>query len=178
MNALLKLKETVLSVLPVTGIVLALGLSAVPREAAEPYWLGRFALASALLAAGLTVFLLGVDLGIEPFGERVGDALARRGSLPWLVVSAALVGVVVTAAEPDVQVFSSQVCGAIPALGRTALVRSIAAGVGVFMALGLLRSAFGLGLKPVLCAGYAALLALAIAAPAGVSGVAFDAGGA
>ncbi len=178
MNVLAKFRETAFSVLPVMGIVLALGLSVVPREAAEPWWLARFVLGGALLVAGLSAFLLGVDLGIEPFGERVGEALAKRRSLPRLVGAAALVGVIVTAAEPDVQVFAAQVFAAGKAADKTLLVLAIALGVGFFMALGMLRSVVGLGLKPVLCAGYAGLLLLALAAPGGSVGVAFDAGGA
>ena len=178
MNVLAKFKETAFSVLPIMGIVLALGVFAVPAEAAEPWWLGRFALGGALLVAGLSVFLLGVDLGIEPFGGRVGEALAKRRSLPLLVGSAALVGLVVTAAEPDVQVFAGQAVAAGAAPAKVPLVLSIAVGVGAFMALGMVRGALGLGLKPVLAAGYAALLALALAAPGGVLGVAFDSGGA
>ena len=178
MNARTKFRETALSVLPVVGIVLALGLLAVPRGAAEPWWLARFVVGGALLVVGLAVFLLGVDLGIEPFGERVGEALAKRRSLPGLVGAAALVGVVVTAAEPDVQVFAAQVFAAGKAADKPALVFSIAAGVGLFMALGMFASVVGFRLKPLLCAGYAGLLFLALAAPAGTSGVAFDAGGA
>lgn len=178
MNALAKFRETALSVLPVVGIVLALGLLAVPRGVAEPWWLARFVVGGALLVVGLAVFLLGVDLGIEPFGERVGEALAKRRSLPGLVGAAALVGVVVTAAEPDVQVFAAQVFAAGKAADKPALVFSIAAGVGLFMALGMFANVVGFRLKPLLCAGYAGLLFLALAAPTGTSGVAFDAGGA
>ena len=42
MNLLEKFRETALSVLPVMGLVLALGLFAVPAGAGEPWWLGRF----------------------------------------------------------------------------------------------------------------------------------------
>lgn len=178
MDVLAKFKETAMSVVPVAAIVVVLGLFAVPSGSAPPYWLGRFVLGAAFLTAGLAVFLLGVDLGIEPFGERVGEALALRRSLVWLVASAAVVGMVVTAAEPDVQVFSAQVDAAVPAIRRGVLVAAIAVGVGAFMALGMLRSVLGTGIKPVLCAGYGVLLALALAAPAGTSGIAFDAGGA
>ena len=178
MDALSKLRETALSVLPVMGLVVILGLLAVPEGAAEPFWLVRFILGGALLVAGLSMFLLGVDLGIEPFGERVGEALAFRRSLPWLVASAAIVGVAVTAAEPDVQVFASQVAAVAGSVSKEKLVWSIAAGVGAFMALGMLRGALSLGLKPSLCLGYALLSCLAIAAPSDFLGIAFDAGGA
>ncbi|MBQ6103624.1 MAG: DUF1538 family protein, partial [Kiritimatiellae bacterium] len=101
MNLLQKFRETAWSVLPVMGLVLALGLLAVPEGAGEPWWLGRFLVGGALLVLGLTVFLLGVDLGIRPMGERCGAALTAKRSLALLLVAAFVVGLVVTAAEPD-----------------------------------------------------------------------------
>jgi hypothetical protein len=69
MNILHKLKETAVSVLPVMLIVFLLGLTVVPLDAGT---LGRFALGGFLLIIRLTVFLLGVDMGIQPMGERCG----------------------------------------------------------------------------------------------------------
>ena len=178
MNLLEKFRETALSVLPVMGLVLALGLLAVPAGAGGPWWLGRFLVGGALLVLGLTVFLLGVDLGIRPMGERCGAALTAKRSLALLLGAAFVVGLVVTAAEPDIQVFGDQVRGVFPAVRKGALTFSIAGGVGLFMALGMLRTTLGIPLKAVLAASYAALFLLAAFAPAPFVGVAFDSGGA
>ena len=178
MNLLQKFRETAWSVLPVMGLVLALGLLAVPEGAGEPWWLGRFLVGGALLVLGLTVFLLGVDLGIRPMGERCGAALTAKRSLALLLVAAFVVGLVVTAAEPDIQVFGDQVRGVFPAVRKAALTFAIAGGVGLFMALGMLRTTLGIPLKAVLAASYAALFLLAAFAPAPFVGVAFDSGGA
>ena len=178
MNLLQKFRETAWSVLPVMGLVLALGLLAVPAGAGEPWWLGRFLAGGALLVLGLTVFLLGVDLGIRPMGERCGAALTAKRSLALLLGAAFVVGLVVTAAEPDIQVFGDQVRGVFPAVRKGALTFSIAGGVGLFMALGMLRTTLGIPLKAVLAASYAALFLLAAFAPAPFVGVAFDSGGA
>ena len=177
-NLLEKFRETALSVLPVMGLVLALGLLAVPAGAGGPWWLGRFLAGGALLVLGLTVFLLGVDLGIRPMGERCGAALTAKRSLALLLGAAFVVGLVVTAAEPDIQVFGDQVRGVFPAVRKGALTFSIAGGVGLFMALGMLRTTLGIPLKAVLAASYAALFLLAAFAPAPFVGVAFDSGGA
>ena len=178
MNLLQKFRETAWSVLPVMGLVLALGLHAVPAGAGEPWWLGRFLAGGALLVLGLTVFLLGVDLGIRPMGERCGAALTAKRSLALLLGAAFVVGLVVTAAEPDIQVFGDQVRGVVPAVRKAALTFAIAGGVGLFMALGMLRTTLGIPLKAVLAASYAALFLLAAFAPAPFVGVAFDSGGA
>ena len=108
MNILHKLKETAVSVLPVMVIVFLLGLTVVPLDAAT---LGRFALGGFLLITGLTVFLLGVDLGIQPMGERSGAELTKKKSLGLLLAAAFVIGFIVTAAEPDIQVFADQVRG-------------------------------------------------------------------
>lgn len=178
MNLPEKFRETAASVLPVMGLVLALGLFAVPAGAGEPWWLGRFLAGGALLVLGLTIFLIGVDVGIQPLGERCGAALTRRRSLALLLGAAFVVGLVVTAAEPDIQVFGDQVRGVFPAVRKGALTLAIACGVGLFLSLGMLRTTLGVPLKAVLAASYAALFLLSVFAPRAFVGIAFDSGGA
>jgi len=186
MNLLAKFRETAFSVLPVMGIVTVLGLAVVPPAgtelapgfSVEPLWLPRFLAGGALLVVGLTVFLLGVDLGISPMGERCGAALTRRRSLALLLAAAFAIGFVVTAAEPDVQVFGDQVRGVFPAVRKAALTFSIAGGVGLFMSFGLLRSVLRIPVKAALAVAYGLLFLLALFAPAPFVGVAFDSGGA
>ena len=173
-----KFRETVVSVLPVMGIVLLLGLFAIPAESAPPHWLHRFLIGGVLLVFGLTLFLLGVDMGIQPLGERCGAALTRRRSLALLLGAALAMGLIVTVAEPCVQVFADQVIGIFPAVSKPPFTLAIAAGVGLFMMLGMLRSVLGLSLKWMLFACYTALFLLSLWSPAPFIGVAFDAGGA
>ena len=170
-----KLRETAASVLPVTGVVLFLGLTLVPIGLPLLLW---FLAGSVLLTLGLTIFLLGVDLGISPVGERCGAAITARRNLPLMLGAAFVIGLVVTAAEPDIQVFGDQVRGVFAAVDKRHLTYSIAGGVGVFMALGVLRSAAGFALKPTLLASYALVAALALFAPKAFVGIAFDSGGA
>ena len=94
MNILEKLKETALSVVPVMVIVLLLGLF-VGKGVGGPYWMGQFFLGGILLILGLTIFLLGVDLGIQPMGERCGAALTKKRSLTLLLVAAFIIGFIV-----------------------------------------------------------------------------------
>lgn len=175
MNPIGKLRETAVSVLPVMGVVALLGSTAAPLP---PALLWRFALGGALLIAGLTVFLLGVDVGIRPLGERCGAALVARRSPALLVGVAFAIGAIVTAAEPDIRVFADQAGAAVPGVNEAALIFSIAAGVGAFLALGLLREMLGIPVKWTFFTAYAALFAVARFAPAGFAGIAFDSGGA
>lgn len=170
-----KLKETAMSVLPVMAIVLLLGSTVAPMGFAM---LRDFVLGGALLVVGLTIFLQGVDMGIQPMGEVCGAELTRRRSLPLLLGVAFAIGFIVTAAEPDIQVFGDQVRGVFPGVGKTALTFSIAVGVGLFIAVGLFRMVAGLSLKWTLALSYAVLFGVACLSQKAFIGIGFDSGGA
>ena len=175
MNLLHKLKETAVSVLPVMAIVFLLGLTVVPLERAV---LVKFLIGGLLLIVGLTIFLLGVDMSIQPMGERCGAELTKKKSLSLLLVVAFIIGFIVTAAEPDIQVFGDQVRGVFPAVNKLAFTFVIAAGVGLFITIGLLRTVMNLSLKWTLFISYTILFIIAFFAPGSFIGIAFDSGGA
>ena len=175
MNILRKFKETAISVLPVMAIVFLLGLTIVPLP---PSLLLKFFISGILLIVGLTIFLLGVDLSIQPMGERSGAALTKKKSLGLLLVIAFVIGFIVTAAEPDIQVFGDQVRGVFPKVNKLAFTFVIAGGVGIFIMLGLLRTVTNLSLKWTLFVSYTLLFVVAFFAPDSFIGVGFDSGGA
>ena len=175
MNLLQKFKETLSSVLPIMVIVLVLGLTLAPLGAGL---IVRFLVGGILLILGLTVFLAGVDIGILPIGERSGAALTAKRNLPLLLGVAFIIGVMVTIAEPDVQVLAGQIKGVSPAVNKWALLMMIAAGVGLFVVLGLVRTVLSLKLKFLLLASYVLVFMLAFLCPSEFQGVAFDSGGA
>ncbi len=175
MNILTKLKDTAISVLPVMAIVCLLGFTVVP---VEKILLLRFIVGGVLLIIGLTVFLLGVDLGIQPVGERCGAELTKKRSLALLLVAAFIIGFIVTAAEPDIQVFGNQVRGVFPFVNKLAITFVIAAGVGLFLMLGLFRIVLNFSIKITFLIAYALLFILVIFAPESFIGIAFDSGGA
>ena len=175
MNILLKFKETAVSVLPVILIVLFLGLTAAPLE---KVFLVRFVVSGLILIFGLTLFLLGVDLSIQPMGERSGAALTNKKSLPLLLATAFVIGFIVTAAEPDIQVFADQVKSVFSFVNKTAFTFAIAGGVGFFIMAGLLRTVLKLSLKLTLFISYAVLFAVTVFVPPAFLGIAFDSGGA
>ena len=175
MDIAAKFKETAKSVLPVIIIVLALGLTIVPLP---KDLLARFAVGGLLLIFGLTVFLMGVGMGIEPMGERCGSALVAKKNLPLLLACALAIGFIVTAAEPDIQVFADQVQAIFPFVNKLAFTFAIAGGVGIFLLLGLLRTILNFPIKIFFLVFYSLLFALAFFAPANFWGIAFDSGGA
>ncbi|MGP1459331.1 MAG: DUF1538 domain-containing protein [Treponema sp.] len=175
MGIIAKFKETLTSVLPVMAIVVALGLTAAPLGTGV---LVRFLIGGVLLIAGLALFLMGVELGIQPIGERSGAALTSKRSLPLLLGAAFVIGFLVTAAEPDIQVFGDQIRSVFASVNKTHLVYMIALGVGAFIVFGLMRTVFSLPLKVVLLIFYAAIFALTVFSPQRFLGIAFDSGGA
>ncbi len=175
MNILHKFKETAISVLPVMAIVFLLGLTILPLEASL---LLRFFISGILLIIGLTIFLLGVDLGIQPMGQRCGAELTKRKNLPLLLLIAFVIGFIVSVAEPDIQVFSDQVKGVFPFVNKLAFTFVIAAGVGLFIMLGLLRTVANLSLKWTLFISYTILFILVFFAKNSFTAIAFDSGGA
>ncbi len=60
-----KLKEVLMAVLPITLIVLILHFTVSPLELNMLY---AFLIGSVLVIVGLTVFLFGIDQGLEPIG--------------------------------------------------------------------------------------------------------------
>ena len=175
MDIAAKFKETAKSVLPVILIVLALGLTIVPLE---KDLLARFAVGGLLLIFGLTVFLMGVGMGIEPMGERCGSALVAKKNLPLLLSCALAIGFIVTAAEPDIQVFADQVKEIFPFVNKLAFTFAIAGGVGIFLLLGLLRTILNFPIKIFFFVFYTLLFVVAFFAPQNFWPIAFDSGGA
>ena len=172
---LTKSKETVNSVLPVMAIVILLGLTAAPIG-----WglLARFIVGGVLIILGLSIFLMGVDLGIQPLGEQTGHALAEKKSLPLLLSIAFIVGFFVTVAEPDIQVFGDQIHSIFNSVNKFHLVFIISAGVGLLIMLGLLRTSLSMNIKLTLVVLYIIVFALAVFTPNEFRAIAFDSGGA
>lgn len=175
MNLLEKLKETSVSVLPVMIIVVILGLTVGDLSA---IMLIRFCIGGVLLILGLTIFLAGVDLGIQPMGERIGAELTKKRNLSILLFCAFVIGFLVTVAEPDIQVFGDQVKSIFPKVNKNIFVFVIAGGVGIFLLLGLLRSVLNFSVKISLAVLYALIFILMLFVPNDFIGVAFDSGGA
>ena len=165
-----KLKEAVLSVAPIALIVLALAFTITPLNGPT---LLLFVLSAVVLIIGMALFTLGSEISMTPMGEMVGARMTQKRSLPFLIGAGFLMGAVITIAEPDLTVLATQV----PAFPTTALILSVAAGVGVFLVLGLLRIVFRKRLNLLLLFFYAIVFILAIFADNDFLPVAFDSGG-
>ena len=127
-----KIRESLASVLPITAIVLLLSVSLV---ALTPGALVLFLFGSLLLIVGLGIFTLGVDMSMTPMGSGIGVYLSKSKSRALPLLTAFALGVIITVAEPDLTVLAAQV----PAIPTRRLIVTVAAGVGIFLVLALLR---------------------------------------
>src|SRR5574344_2307920 len=175
MKLLQKFKETLCSVLPIMVIVLLLGITVAPLGMNLTL---RFIIGGVLLIFGLTIFLLGVDIGILPIGEQSGAALTSKKNLGLLLSVSFAIGFIITIAEPDVQVLADQICSVSSGINKWILVCMIAVGIGLFVMLGLLRTVTSFPLNVLLIVSYIMVFILAFLCPSEFQGVAFDAGGA
>ena len=165
-----KLLEALGAVLPIVGIVLALCFRAAPIS---PSILLCFLLGAAMIILGIMFFTLGAEASMTLMGERVGTAVTRSRSLPVIVAMGFLLGFLITISEPDLQVLAGQV----PAVPNMTLILAVAAGVGIFLVLALLRMLFAIPLPPMLVLFYIAVFVLALFVPRDFLAVAFDSGG-
>ncbi len=165
-----KLMEALRAVLPIIGIVLALSFTIAPIS---PSVLLCFLLGAVLVIVGMMFFTLGAEIAMTPMGERVGGSLSKCRNLAVIVVIAFLLGFVITISEPDLQVLAGQV----PSIPNRVLILSVAAGVGLFLVVALLRMLFGVPLAPVLLVLYTAAFVLAFLVPQNFVAIAFDSGG-
>ena len=165
-----KILEALRSVVPITAIVLVLSFTMAPMPVAS---LMLFLCGALLLIVGVGLFSLGVDLAMMPIGDGIGGVIARGRRLWLLLPLCFVIGAFVTIAEPDLQVLARQV----PAVPDAVLILTVAAGVGLFLAVALLRTRFGLPLNRLLILGYGALFLLAAFVPKSFLAVAFDSGG-
>ncbi len=166
-----KIRESLSSVLPITAIVLLLSVTLVPLT---PGALVLFLFGSLLLIVGVGVFTLGVDMSMTPMGGGIGAYMsrARHMSVPLLIAFA--LGMLVTIAEPDLTVLAQQV----PAIPNQVLILTVAAGVGLFLVIALLRVMLKIPLSRLLVVFYLAAFALAILfTPNDFIPVSFDSGG-
>ena len=164
------LHESLTSVLPVMLIVLVLcfTIAPVPNNAMVAFLLGGL-----MLIAGMGLFTLGSEMSMIPLGQAVGSEITRRKKVWIITVVGFLIGMIITVAEPDLQVLANQV----PAIENNVIIWSVAVGVGVFLVIALLRIVLGIQLRWLLIGFYAIVFTLAMFVSPDFWAVAFDSGG-
>lgn len=165
-----KIYESLASVLPLTAIVLLLSITLMPLASGA---LVLFLFGALLLILGMGLFTLGADMSMMPMGEGIGVELSRAKRIGVPLAVCFILGMLITIAEPDLQVLAQQV----PAIPNMILIFAVATGVGIFLMVAQLRILFHLPLAKLLVVLYVIVFGLAFLAPADFVPVSFDSGG-
>ncbi len=165
-----KIMESLSAVLPITGIVLALSIFLVPLDVGTVM---MFLVGAVLLIFGMSMFQLGAEMSMSQLGEGIGTELSKTRALPFVAIISLLMGFIITIAEPDLQVLAEQV----PAIPNSTLVLTVAIGVGIFLALAVLRILLKIDLSWLLMGLYAIMIVFSFFVPKNFLAVAFDSGG-
>ena len=172
MNQLLRAKitESLSAVLPITFIVLALSIFLVPIDIGAVV---MFFVGAIMLIAGMGMFQLGAETAMTPLGEGIGVGISKSEKLITVSLISLLMGILITVAEPDLQVLSNQV----PAIPNMVIILTVALGVGVFLATAVIRIIFKINLSNILSVLYFLVIVLSFFVPKDFLAVAFESGG-
>lgn len=171
-----KLKEVLLSVLPITIMVVILHFTITPLETTQ---LLRFILGALFIIIGLTIFLIGVDLGITPIGNHVGGSLAKTNKLGIIIIAGLILGFFISVAEPDLHILGGQVALVTSGLiSKLSIVVVVSVGIAIMLTIGFVRIVYNFPLYKLLTILYAIIFILAIFTSSEFLAISFDASGA
>lgn len=143
----------------------------------------------ALVLAGLTLFIQGLDLGLFPLGESMAHAFARKGSVVWLIAFAFALGFGTTVAEPALIAIAeeaSEIAADAGVIANTeedreayalGLRLTVALSVGAAIVLGVVRILKGWPIHIMIACGYVLVVIMTWLAPREIIGLAYDSGG-
>ena len=162
--------ESVSSVLPIAAIVLFLSVTLAPMDSGI---LVLFVFGTLMLIVGMSLFTIGSTISMQPLGEGIGITINKSKKYIIPIAICLILGALITIAEPDLTVLANQV----PAIPNMVLILAVATGVGIFLAISMLRTRLGIPLSKLLVFFYIGAMILAIFAPKDFIPTAFDSGG-
>lgn len=133
-----------LSILPIIVIVFVLSLTNIapignnfaihdPSPAGYQSYIA-LGIGAVGMIVGLTLFQTGAAKGLTKVGEYMGASLSKQKQLFIVILFAFLLGALITCAEPSILITAKQIGG-----NEWVLIGSIAAGVGIFIVVGIVR---------------------------------------
>ena len=171
-----KFKEVLSSVLPITIIVLILNFTLTPLPL--PIMI-RFLIGAIFIIIGLTIFLIGVDIGITPIGNNMGAAIAKTNKLWFVAIAGIILGFFISVAEPDLHILAGQVDAVSSGLiTKGSIVVVVSIGIAIMLAIGLIRIVHNFPLYKLLCIIYGVIVLIAIVTSREFLAISFDASGA
>lgn len=186
-NRFIKLMiNSMIDLAPVLGVVLIFQILVIHEPVPDIIGLITGTLCVVL---GLTLFVLGLELGLFPIGEAMAHAFARKGSVIWLLIFSFCLGFGTTIAEPALMAVAEEaaiIAGKGGVIADTAQAQeqyalglrlTVALSVGFAIVIGVLRILRGWPLQYLIISGYGGVLAMTPFAPQEIIGLAYDSGG-
>ena len=181
-----KLKEAFTDLLPIILVIAFFQIIILKQPLPQ---IGEVLFGALLVVIGLSLFVQGLEMGLFPIGEAMAQALARKGSLFWLLSFAFALGFSTTVAEPALIAVAAE-AAAIAGQGGLidpspdslkqyafGLRLSVAFSVGLAILIGVMRILRGWPIHYLIIGGYAIVMLMTIIAPEEIIGIAYDAGG-
>lgn len=151
--------------------------------------LASLVIGAIMVVLGLACFIFGLRIALFPIGEGLAHALAKKGSVIWLVLFAFVLGFGTTVAEPAliaVAAEAAEVAAGAGAIGTSeeamasyafGLRMTVALSVGIALILGVVRIITNWSLPMMIIGGYIIVVLLTTIAPKEIIGIAYDSGG-
>ena len=177
MNVLLgKVKEVSTAVLPIVILVIILSFTLSPVSA---MLMVQFLLGAFFIIVGLSILLFGIEMGVMPFGVRVGESFIKSNKLLFVVAVGFLLGFFINIAEPDLQVVAVQVASVTGGyIHMFVILVAVSLGTGIMMAVGITRIVKNIPINFLLAGIYGAILLLALFSSSDMLAIGFDTSGA
>lgn len=171
-----KFKEVLYSVIPIIVIVLILNFTLTPLD--TPLIM-RFLIGSLAIIIGLSIFLVGVDIGITPIGNIMGAKMAKTNKILIVIAAGLVLGFVISIAEPDLHILAAQVEMVTSGfIGKGLILIIVSIGIAIMLSLGLARIVYNIPLYKILSGLYGFIFLLALFTSPEFLAISFDASGA
>ncbi|MEN8200539.1 MAG: DUF1538 domain-containing protein [Thermodesulfobacteriota bacterium] len=185
-NILKKLKDAFMDLVPIILVIVFFQLIILRQPLPQ---VGEVVAGGLMVVLGLGLFVQGLEMGLFPIGEAMAHALARKGSLLWLLLFAFALGFSTTVAEPALIAVAAQAAeiagggGLIDSSPESkqqyafGLRMSVAVAVGLSIVIGVIRIIRGWPIHILIISGYCLVMIMTTVAPKEIIGIAYDAGG-
>ena len=165
-----KIRESIASIMPITVIVALICFFITPVSIDT---MMLFVIGTLFLIIGMAFFSLGAETSMSLIGERIGANLSKSKNIWVISLIAFIVGTIITIAEPDLQVLATQ----ITEVPNLILIGTVGIGVGIFLAIAMLRIVFKIKLSKLLLIFYLVIFCASFFIPQNFLPIAFDSGG-
>jgi hypothetical protein len=181
-----KMKQSFTDLLPIILVISFFQIVVLKQPLPQ---MGEVLLGTLLVIAGLTLFVQGLEMSLFPIGETMAHALARKGSIFWLLLFAFALGFSTTVAEPALIAVAWEAADIASQGGLIdpdpeslkqyafGLRMSVAFSVGLAILVGVMRIIRGWPVHYLIIGGYVVVTLMSIIAPKEIIGIAYDAGG-